>query len=621
MKYFTLLFFIVHLAFFPAISQEKYTVTSDITFGYSVLSSDSNLFLSHHNYSEGLFVESFDFSITNTNGNGWFDFFKIKTRTGDRFDTGRKVSVTLKKHGLYLFTVSSKQDKDYFQNNLYNYGANNRDILKDNIQINFRWTGFSNIQLFTGFKQYSTTGIANKPFSEWGNIYVLQFDKDISYDEFNVGSTFFYKNFQLTARYSWISIDNNSDYRQFADNNVENSIYLENPEYTGSVNASIPTAFLKGTFNWEKVKFVFSYSKKDGSMDNNSIDLKNYFFEDYGSRTDKIIQLNGTSENPITESTLLISFSPFQKLSLVYDFSSLKTETTTLMSGSNTINLYGTGTTPIVTISDSIDNSFYYKNSKTRQGVTAYYSVFPKTTFTVAFHNVDGDIENNFDNTENLVNEDYSSDKWEASIKHRYKSSSIKGSFFSEDISNPVFRTAGAKKEGYNVSFVFSPVNKVSVNGYYSDLTTKDNSPGTSLNIEAKLYDVFISYSLKKGNAIGIGVTSIDYSNIINMLYVVDQNTEQNVENYDIHQQGFYVFVKYNSNKRLSAEFNGYYMEDTGSSFPLSNFIGKARVQFKLSKTVYAVISGAYFNYDEKNLALNTYSVNHFTVGFRWLLN
>jgi len=623
-KYFTLLSTVIMLLVFsPAISQEKYTVQSDITFGYSVLSSDDNLFFNnHYDYSEGAFIENFDFSITSKMKSSWFDNFTVKARTGDRFDTGRKISLKLQKKGLYLFSISQRQDTDYFYNNDYNNGGNNRKLTRENLQVNFNWLGVKNFNLFTGYKQYSSLGNLNKPFKEWGDVFTLQMDKDISYDEVKVGFTYRKNALRLSVRQSWISVDDNSAYNNFQYTGT-NNITLENPMYTGNVTSSIPTTFVKGSYWTEKISLSFTYTKKDGSIENNSIDLKNYYFEDYGSRTDKIVQLNGTSNNPITESTVFISYKPFNSFSLSYDLVATETETTTNMNGTNTINLYGTTSSPVVSISDSFQNSSYYNNSKVRHGLTAKYTPCKSADIVVSYHKTDGDIENSFINNETpdpTLKEDYSNDKLEFFLKYKFSSGSIKGTVFNEDIENPIYRTSGAKKDGYSFSCSFFATDKLSVNGLYSNMTTKDNSPDINLNADTSLYDLLISYSVGKGFAIGVGTTGIDYNNLIGLTYTTDETLTTELEDYDLSQKGYYAFANFEGDKRISAGFSIYFMDDTGSSFPMSNLIGKARVQIKLTKTVYAILAGSYFDYDEKNLILHNYNVNNLTVGFRWIL-
>ena len=68
------------------------------------------------------------------------------------------------------------------------------------------------------------------------------------------------------------------------------------------------------------------------------------------------------------------------------------------------------------------------------------------------------------------------------------------------------------------------------------------------------------------------------------------------------------------------ANLSFYYMDDSGSSFPLSNMIGKAKIQFRLTNSVFAVLSGSYFYYSEDNAMLHDYNFNNLVIGFRWLM-
>lgn len=613
------LFFIL-VIFSPVISQDKYSFQSDITFGYSVLSSEDNpYFRNHYDFSEGAMIENLDFYLKNSEKSSWFDSFSVKARTGDRLDTGRKISVKLQKKGLYLFKITQKQDYDYFYDNDYNFGANNRNLTRNNVAVDFNWFGFSNLDVYAGYKQYESSGNIQNPFSDWGNIFALQFDKDVSYDEVKVGFMFHKNSFKFAVNQSWISVDDNSQYMSFQDTG-SNNITLDNPTITGNVTSKIPTSSVKGSYYGEKMAVSFSYSKKDGSIDNNSLNLKNYFFDDFGAKTDRLVQLSGTTDTPTTDVNVFLTFSPVKSFSISYDFILTDTETDTNLNSMNTLNLYGTSTSPIVTIGDSQNTNFYYSNKRTKHGATVKYSPIDRIDLKVAYHQLDGDLENSLTNDSVLdssVVEEYSSDKLEFGFDYKFSKGKLNASIFNEDIEDPFYRVSGAKKDGYNVSFSFLISDNLSLNSLYSNVKVKDNLTDINLDTENQLYDILVSYSVNSNLSFGVGATGIDYKNFINLVY--SGSPENNQDSYDFNQQGYYVFANYDGQKRVKANVSFYYMDDSGSSLPLSNMIAKAKVQIKLTKSVFAVLTGNYFDYSEDYVASHDYNFNNLVIGFRWI--
>lgn len=184
--------------------------------------------------------------------------------------------------------------------------------------------------------------------------------------------------------------------------------------------------------------------------------MKNYFFEDFGSRTDRIIQLSGTTDTPTTDVTIFLTFNPTKSFSVSYDFILTDTETDTTLDKINTLNLYGTSSSPMLTFSDSQNTNFYYSNKKTKHGATVKYSPIDSIDLKVAYHKLDGDLENSliYDSVlDSSVVEEYSSDKLEFAFDYKFSKGKFKTSVYSEDIEDPSYRVSGAKKDGYNFSF------------------------------------------------------------------------------------------------------------------------------------------------------------------------
>lgn len=159
----------------------------------------------------------------------------------------------------------------------------------------------------------------------------------------------------------------------------------------------------------------------------------------------------------------------------------------------------------------------------------------------------------------------------------------------------------------------------LSFNSLYSNLKVKDNSADINLNSENSLYDILVSYSVNSNLSFGVGATGIDYKNFIDLTYTYSGSLINENEGYDFNQKGYYVFANYDGQKRIKANLSFYYMDDSGSSLPLSNMIAKAKIQIKLTKSVFAVLSGNYFDYSEDYAALHDYNFNNLVIGFRWI--
>jgi len=109
---------------------------------------------------------------------------------------------------------------------------------------------------------------------------------------------------------------------------------------------------------------------------------------------------------------------------------------------------------------------------------------------------------------------------------------------------------------------------------------------------------------------------TLDFAN--DLMFSEGDARISSVESYGTDQNGIYAFGTFTKN-RFSGRVSFFYLDDSGSSFPLSHWNGVASCQYKISKTLYGLLSVRYYDYNEDASNVRDYNVNQFVVGIRWL--
>ncbi len=613
-------------AIVPTFSAGPLEVSTDVSLGYSFLSSegDSPWFRNHYDSSEGILLRDLKLSVRNRNSGSWFDSMQLTARSGDRFGTGRVIRFSLKKTGRYSFTLKQSWNRDYFYDSAYNYGANDRNFSRNNVSAAFRWTGIQNFTLLAGYGLVETKGTGNTPFTEWNDIYALRLNRNTNRERYTVGVDFHKGGWKLMVRQSWISLDEKSRYQDGTVNGEGLSTFATvlTPERSGKVKSTIPVSSIKLEYAENNWWISVRYSHSDATIDNDVVDLKKYLFSDYGSRTDFLMTFAGSSDAPVDDAGLAVSIQALDSLIISYDLSWRELKTETSMNIERTMLLYGTSDTPLVTTSDTVTSGFYYRNRRLNHGLTFKYQPMGDWDVTLSLRQIDGNLrhfasENG--ETDGILDEDYTTNRVTLAGRYRLPAGNVKASVFHESIDNPVYRTAGDKRDGFSVSGDWMLSDSVSWNVLYQDATLKNDDPTVLLNRDTTLLDSSFQFTLTKGISFGIGYTmmKLDFSD--NLLFNENDAPASSVETYSTNQNGVYAFGTF-SRKRFSGRLSFFYLDDSGSSFPLSHWNGVASCQYKISKTLYGLISVRYFDYNEDTSNVRDYNVNQFVVGVRWVL-
>ena len=612
-------------AILPAVSADKLDVRTDVSFGYSFLSSegDSPWFRNHYDFSDGAMLQDLKLTVRNDNGGSWFDSMSLESRAGDRLDTGRVIRFQLKKAGRYSFSLKQSWNRDYFSDSTYNYGANDRNFIRNNVSAEFRWLGFKNVALIAGYGLVETKGTGDVPYTEWSDIYALRLNRDTSRENFTAGLDYHKGAFKLMLRQSWVTVDEKSLYAAGTVTGTGLSTFstVLTPDRSGAVKSTIPISGARMEYAGDKWWASVRYSHSDATIDNDVVDLKQYVFSDYGARTDFLMSFAGSSDAPVDDAGLNVSVQALDSLVISYDMAYRELQTDTTMNSERTMMLYGTSTTPLITQSLSTDTVFHYRNRRLNHGLSFKFAPKRAWDVTLSLRQIDGNLLNSASedgDADGMIDEDYTTDRVELAGRYRLTAGSVKASVFHESIDNPTFRTAGDKRDGFSLSGDWVVSDSVSMNVMYQDSTLKNDDPTILLNQDTKLFDASIQFSLSKGVSTGIGYTlmKLDFAN--DLMFSESGASVSSIETYATNQNGVYAFGTFTKN-RFSGRVSLFYLDDSGSSFPLSHWNGVASCQYKISKTLYGLLSVRYYDYNEDASNVRDYNVNQFVVGIRWL--
>ena len=611
-------------AILPSFSADKLEMKTDVSFGYTFLSSeDSPYFKNHYDFSNGAMLQDLKMVVRNPDAGSWFGTMSLESRAGDRLDTGRVVRFSLKKAGRYSFTLKQSWNRDFFADAAYNYGANNRNLTRNNVSAEFRWTGFKNFALIAEYGLVKTKGTGNQPYTEWNDIYALRLNRDISRERYTAGLDYHKGAFKLMLRQSWVTVDEKSRYQDGTVSGTGLSTFdtALTPSRSGTVESTILISSARleyaGNSWWASVR----YSHSDATIDNDVVDLKQYVFSDYGSRTDFLMTFAGSSDAPVDDAGLSVSVQAMDSLVVSYDLNWRELKTDTMLNSERTMMLYGTSDSPLVTASNSTDSGFYYHNRRLNHGLSFKYQPQRQWDVTLSLRQVDGNLRHSASEdgeTDGIIDEDYTTNRVEFAGRYRLSAGSVKASVFHESIDNPVYRTAGDKRDGFSISGDWMISDSVSWNVVYQDATLKNDNPTLLLNRDTTLLDSSFQFTLTKGAALGVGYTlmKLDFSN--NLLFNEDEVPVSSAEAYNTDQSGVYAFGSFTAN-RFTGRVSFFYLDDSGSSFPLSHWNGVASCQYKISRTLYGLLSVRYYDYNEDASNVRDYNVNQFVVGIRWL--
>ena len=621
MKNLTTFLLMALLCTMGALAQDALDVRTDVTVGYSVLSSeDSNFYRNHADLSDGFLLENLKLTAQATSR--WFDRIELTAKGGDREDTGRKIRFDIRKAGRYSFYLQETLNFDYFSDDTYNFGANERNAVRTVMNAEFRWLGFRNVTLLAGYGLSETAGYSSQPYSGWLDVYPIRLDRDTSRESFHVGIDFRHGQFKASLRQAWVSIEENSIPIGSVGNAAGETFPSTMTTTRAGINQSdIPTTRLELDYSGNVWWVHTSWSKQDATMDLDATDLKSYLFTDYGSRTDLLSAWYGTGEAPTTRAAVQVSVMPIAKLTVSYHMDMIDTKTESLLATDRSMMLYGTSSTPLVTLEESFSDAYRYENKRLDHGLAFSYKPATNWTIDLQFNRIDGDIlqeQLTDDATVSAIDDQYETTHTELGVRYKFHRGTVAVKLFTESIDDPTFRTAGDSKDGISLTGDMALTNRLSATLFVQQAKLENNDPLIQLSDESSVIDLGLHFRPVRHASVGFGITRMELDYATLLLFTDSHDATSMVDGTDTEQTGYYLTGNW-SRDRLNSTISLFYMDDSGTSLPLSTWNARMSLSWRFTDTLSALVSLRYMDYSEDATPLHDYNLNQVVFGLRWI--
>ncbi len=618
------IFFIFSCWKIYASNSSDYQYEGDLITGYNFLfSTDNNpYYRSHTDLSEGLFADGY-FNIITEKGNKWFDQIEIQACIGRKVDLSNSILITVKKRKLYSLKINYNSFYDFFYDPLYNYGANNRNLERNSFNANFNWFGVKHFIFNFGYKHIVSKGNICQPSYNWGEIFAIPLDMHETREEFRTGAKFYSGGFLISFDQSWIDISDNSRYRKGILHGIgfgSQTILSTDRNRSGSVDASIPVSTIIIRYKGNRWSTSSTFSYKNGSLDEDLINLMDFLFYDFNSRNSFLIHTLGGADTPQYIANYNLEADVCDYMTVEYNLEWNKTETSSNLNTDQKLTLFPIQGNPIDIHSTEIDG-YYYKNTYTRNSVSAIIYPAKNLTFTTSYYHTSGDITQRYihdEEQQSNIYETYTLDKLEFITRYRtILKTELKGGYSYEKIDNPIYRTAGDHKNEFFLS-ASQPLNeKTSIALNYHDSRLKDSS--IHLDSSVKLFEGSIDYTLSSNLCTGFGFTHLDLNHLEDFIYFRGENQISSLEDYDTSQNGYFVYSTFkDSQNRFKGQIQLYYLDDNGESLPLSHWNVSGNIEAKLLHHLWVQIEGRYYDYKEDIFTLHNYSFDQFIFALHW---
>ncbi len=603
----------------------NYTYTYEFITGYSFLFSrgDSPYYRSHTDLSEGFFGDEFNFKIIPKNEKGWFDIMQVQASLSNRLDSSKSISIILKKHKLYTLKINYDYFYDFFYDTKYNYGADNRNLERSNFDIDFKWKGIKHFVFDTGYKYIISKGDINVPSNDWGEIFSIPLNRHVTREEYSAGGKYYKGGFSIDFNQEWVDVTDDSRYMNGDVYGVgfgSQVIISTNRNRSGSVDSSIPISTLIINYSADRWSTGSSFSYKNGSIDEDTLNFKEFLFYDFNSKNSFLIKAIGGSNTPEYNAKYNIDFDLSDNVTLEYNVEWDKLETASNLMIDRNLTLYPTQGNPIV-IGGSDYDGYYYKNAYTTNSISAITYPIKNLIFTTSYTHTSGDITQRYLHNSELssnIYESYSFDtlKFDAHYRTIFMTK-LRGGYSYENIDNPLYRTAGDHKNEFYFSASQPIRGKFSIDVSYHDSRLKDSS--IKLDSSVKLFETSADYTLNKNFNAGFGFTHLDLDHFENFIYFNNGNKVSSLELYDTSQNGYFAYSTFKDKKnRLKGQIKVYYLDDNGKSLPLSRWNASGKFEIKLRKYLWAQVEGRYYDYNEDIFPIHNYSIKQVIFGLRW---
>ncbi|BBB32611.1 hypothetical protein TTHT_1073 [Thermotomaculum hydrothermale] len=603
------MFLIVFSFSFLLCASDGIKVSTDFSLGYSFLNSDrGNFYRNHFDLSEGELIDYLKINVTNNKKNSFFDEFYFFASTGDRFDNGRLVKFTLKKSLKWRFKFYYKQDFDYFYLPDYNFGSNNRNLVRSRLNLSFNYKVNSNLNLFANYTKNKVHGYLNLPHQDWSDIYNLSYLKRTSYEAFELGLNYRINRLSIIASQSVGVLDKpvllNKDVNGLALNNMTTSLAINS---AGENTSDLNTSKLLINYNLSKLSVGLSMYYTNGSIKNNLNSNKSFIFLDAGSRNDFFATVSGSADAPEYIANFNLTYMPSDKLTLGYvlDYNSLKTESNLAKSLEWVV--YGVSDTPVFSTNTSSIEYYYYKHHRNANSFFIDYNIT---------NNVSVNIKSEFYNDDYIYHDNNyqtASNHNEIGFDLKLSKLRVKASVFHEYINAPIFRNAGKNRNGYTLSANYLLNDRLSFSGSATQITKNNDDENIDLKDDSLYYNASINYSYSKGYfSLGYTRMEIDFSSLL----FINENINVDDNYYELSENAFYLSGTYKFN-RFFARLRLYYYDDSGDSFPLQNWECFADLTYTVNKWLSIWLKGTYLDYSEDKQSIYNYNINQIACGLR----
>jgi len=421
---------------------------------------------------------------------------------------------------------------------------------------------------------------------------------------------------------SWYTLRDRSPYLHSTSRGAGLGLYtieLTELDRTLVYDGDIPVSTVKLGYAGGRFSADLVYVYGDGSLDVDSIDLKQFLFEDMVSRNEILLEAAGTGALPEHHLDLRLGVDITDWLGVEYRLDWRDQKTDSAVALTDTLRLFPVNGAPIE-FTEAYGEAYHYQNRAAAHTVEATVRPADGLSLTAGYRRRDGELTHTLSRdqvVESDIFDEYTRDTYELRGKYRLDNGAdFRGFYRYESIDEPTFRTAGHSRHEFQVGTSQPLSELLTIHASFRDSRLDDDRVG--LDSRLRLIDAAVDYAPRAGIHLGAGYTLFDCNYRIGLNYAVEDTIVTPVEEYEAAQNGVYVYAGFDGSERIKGGVSFHYLDDSGESYPLSRFAGQANVEVGLFKDISVLVAGRYFDYQDV-FAAHDYSFNQLIVALRWI--
>lgn len=597
---------------------------ADVTFGYQFLSNsaDNPYYRSQDDVREGAVVDSFHFLLSSKDGKNWFDRISVDGSLADRVDADKSIRILFSKAGKFEASMKYTFQNDFFWDPYYNWGFNNRDLTRSNFQADFKWKGVRGLTLSTGYGVRRSKGPFGQVGSYWGDFFSMPINQDYEYEDYRLGASYSLEGFSASVNQSWVRVYNRYRYDwetvQGAGMGTQ-AVSLTYAEHGGTSKGKIPVTQIAAGYRQEKFSIGFDYSRRNGVLDNQIVDSRNFLFEDFGSQTDMIVKTMGGSDIPESDLSFRAGVTPCEFVDFEYEYTKHKVKSDA-----------GQVVTEAMAVTDKYGHSweysqdrrdtYNYRNDSDSHTFTAAVTPVRHLTVKVAFDRTRTKLDGLLVQDNDVVNDfsrDYVTKSFEISGRYRtpFKNKTdLSVTYDYETYDKFVFPTTGRKKNDFRFSVSQQVGERLTCNLLFRDSKLRDAETDFSNNV--KMLDVSAQYLAVKDVVVGCGFTRLNLNSKIWQMFYIAKQPVASQERDSMLSNSYYISAGIGGDRRVTGDAAIYYVED--EDLKIHRLSPQVNVQVRLAKHLFAGVTARFLDYQENYLPVHDYKVNQVLVSLRW---